>query len=89
MIEKIFSRSSDLLSTDMDGETVMMSISRGQYYGVGGVGPRIWELLTRPMSVADIVQAICAEYAVDRDSCEADVRTFLGNLLAHGLVTEG
>ena len=83
-----FLRNPDLVSADMDGDTVMMSIELGEYYGIGGVGSRIWELLENPISVKEIVQTLCAEFEVEEATCESDLIGFLGRLRNHQLVTE-
>lgn len=82
-----FVRSPDLISTDMDGDTVMMSVERGEYFGLAGVGARVWDLLAQPIPPPELVQQICAEYALDASTCEADLKRFMGELMAQGLVT--
>lgn len=82
----LLTRSPDLIATDMDGETVMMSIERGEYFGLGGVGGRVWELLAQPMTLDQLTAAICAEFAVDEDTCRADLQRFTDELAAKGLV---
>lgn len=81
-----FVRNPDLVSTDMDGDTVMMSVERGNYYGIGGVGSRIWELLENPISIDDIVRRICFEFEVDEEVCHDDVSRFVEELMANELV---
>jgi len=81
-----FARNPDLIATDMDGDMVMMSIERGEYFGIGGVGPRVWDLLSHPVSLADIVAAICVEFEVEETTCEADMRAFVDKLLQHKLI---
>lgn len=83
-----YSRSPDTIATDMDGETVMMSMERGQYFGLGGVGSRVWALLEQPAALDTLVEQICAEFAVPEDVCRADLQTFLGTLVEHRLVIE-
>ena len=78
-------RNPQLIAADMDGDTVMMSIESGEYFGLGGVGTRVWDLLAQPHTVAQLTQAICAEYEVDSATCEADIIRFLDELLANGL----
>ena len=80
-------RSPDLITTDMDGDTVMMSIERGTYFGIGGVGPRVWDLLAQPLNVNQLTDSICAEYKVDPETCRADVFQFVNALLERGLVS--
>lgn len=85
--DTILTRNPDLISTDMDGDTVMMSVERGEYFGIGGVGPRVWDLLAKPTTLPAIVQAICAEYEVEPATCATDMEKFLAELLQGGLVS--
>ena len=81
-----FQRNPDLVATEMDGDIVMMSIERGEYYGIDGVGPRVWELLESPVTTADIVKTVCEEFEVDETTCRADMERFLGELQDYKLV---
>lgn len=78
-------RNPDLIATDMDGDTVMMSMERGEYFGIGGVGSFVWSLLENPVSLNDIVEAICAEFDVDETTCRGDMEHFIAELRQHGL----
>ncbi|WP_207459233.1 PqqD family peptide modification chaperone [Azospirillum sp. SYSU D00513] len=82
-------RNPDFVATDVDGDIVMMSMERGEYYGIGGVGIRVWELLGQPTSLAEVVQTICSEYAVDEATCEKDMRSLIGEMIRNGVVTVG
>lgn len=82
----VFVRSEDMLASDMDGEVVMMSIERGEYYGLNTVGTRIWQALEQPVTVAEIVAMICADFEVEREPCERDVRAFLEDCRARSMV---
>ncbi len=79
-------RNPDLIATEMDGDTVMMSIERGEYFGLGGVGSRAWEMLAQPTSVDAMAQTICSEFEVDLPTATADLQKFVHDLLDHGLV---
>lgn len=81
-------RDSGLVAADMDGELVMMSIENGEYYGVGGAGPRVWELLASPLTVGQITAAIVEEFEVEPDLCRADMLRFVGQLLKMGLLMQ-
>jgi hypothetical protein len=80
-------RNSDLIAADMDGETVMMSINKGIYYGINGVGSRIWTLLENQISMTDIDKIICAEYAVDAPRFQADLKVFIEEMLENHLIS--
>ena len=76
----MLTRDPDLVAAEMDGDLVMMSIENGEYYGVGGVGPRIWELLEQPTSLKQIVQTITAEFDVEEERCRDDALVFAERL---------
>ena len=72
-----------MVASEMDGDLVMMSIERGQYFGISGVGSRIWELIDQPMSLKDIAAVIVQEFEVDEAVCRQDVLAFASELLEH------
>lgn len=82
-----FVRKSDLVAADMDGETVMMSVENGRYYGISGVGSVIWTALAEPTDIRTLIQDVCAQYDIAEDICRQDVERFVSDLLEHGLIT--
>ena len=76
----------ELVSSDLDGETVMMSVKNGKYYGMDAIGSRIWALIKQPRSVADVCNILLEEFDVRREQCERDVLDFLNNLAEDKLV---
>lgn len=81
-------RGPELVSTDMDGETVMMSLQRGEYFGIGGAGSTAWKMLEAPVTVRAICTAVCAEFEVAESVCQTDMLEFVENLIRNGLATE-
>jgi len=79
-------RSPDLVSTDMDDEIVMMSIEKGEYYGIGGVGTDVWILLQEPMTIDEILDRVCPEYEVSEATCRSEIEAFVSEMLKRGLV---
>ena len=74
------------VSSDLAGETVLLSLADANYYGLQGVGSRIWALLRQPVRVGEICEAIEREYEVPVERCREDVLAFIGDLAAAGLV---
>lgn len=72
--------------SELSDEVAMMDIERGQYYGVYGVGSRIWLMLTSPMSIRDICQQLISEYDVSLDVCYEEVISFIRDLQEHDVV---
>jgi hypothetical protein len=74
------------VSCDLAGEVVILNMKDGFYYGLNGVGARIWSLLEEPRRVADIQETLLDEYEVDPQVCETHLMALLKDLAAHGLV---
>ena len=85
-LESVVTASPDQVSSDLAGETVLLSMTSAKYYGFAGVGSRIWELVATPTRVRDVCDIISAEYEVSRAECEADVLGFLHTCVERGLV---
>lgn len=79
-------RNPNLVAVDMDGDTVMMCIETGQYFGVAGVAARVWDLLENSMSLDELVRIIQAEYEVDEATCQADLMVFVRSMAIQGVV---
>jgi hypothetical protein len=86
-VDTIISRTKEIVSSDIDGETVMMSIENGKYYGLDHIASRIWELIENPIKVSDLIDALLARYEVDRKSCERDVFLLLNELDNNKILT--
>lgn len=76
----VISQIEEIVTTDIDGETVMMSIENGEYYGLDDIGSRIWELIEHPVKVSDLIDTLLERFDVDRETCEIDVLKFLNEL---------
>jgi hypothetical protein len=76
----------DQVSAQLDGEAVVLSLADGVYYGLNPVGATVWTLLERPRTVAELRDAVVAEYDVDAPTAQADLLRLLGELAARGLV---
>lgn len=82
-----YKRSSEFIAADMDGDTVMMSLQHGNYFGLsGGVGARLWDLLSSPMQLEDMVEIITHEFEVDATTCRMDLENFIDSLLKNDLI---
>ena len=81
--------SATAVSTAVPGETVILDPTSGRYFGLDGVGSRVWDMLQTPTSLRSMVAAITSEYDVDAATCERDLRALLVELDAKGLVVVG
>lgn len=76
----------DQVSAWLDGEAVVLNLADGVYYGLNPVGATVWTLLEQPRTLAELRDALVAEYDVDAPTAEADLRRLLGELAQRGLV---
>lgn len=85
-IDTILRRSDAILHSDVGDKVVMMDLDEGAYYGLNRIAARIWTLLETPTSVSAICDKLCAEYAVDRATCEREVLAFATELLGRNVL---
>jgi hypothetical protein len=85
-LDTIVVQTENLLTSELDGETVLMSLARPSYYGLDATGQRIWMLIAQPRRVGELCEQLVEEYAVDRAACEQQVCAFLTELNKEGLI---
>ena len=75
-------------STNLDGETVILNLSRGTYFGLNDVGTIVWQALQQRATIADLRDAVVREFEVAGEVAEADVRSLLAEMIDAGLVRD-
>ena len=75
-----------IVAADMDGETVMMSIEAGEYYGLNDVGTYLWEFMAEPIAIKSLCQRVLDSYEVDEVTCQTGVLNFVERLLDRGVI---
>jgi coenzyme PQQ synthesis protein D (PqqD) len=81
------SRNPAVLTAEVDAEIVMMSIEKGQYFGLDDIGSDIWRRIDPPCLFGDLTDRLAADYDVDRATIAADVRQLLDQMVEHNVVT--
>src|ERR1700745_3380556 len=79
-------RNQELLSTELDRETVLMSIDAGAYYGLAGTARSVWEKLETPKTFAALVDELVKEYRIAPQACAEDLQGFLAAMEKEGLL---
>jgi hypothetical protein len=80
------SRAQEMLGTELDQETVLMSIDAGAYYGLAGTARSVWAKLETPLTFSALVDELAKEYEITPEACAADLQQFLGALEQEGLL---
>ena len=85
-MQSVITRNTEIVTADMDGETVMMSIELGKYYNLGKMGSVIWNMIETPLTVEALIGKLLNAYDVERAQCETEVLAFLSDTVENGLV---
>ena len=88
MIEQtsILYRNPDLLMNTVNGETVMMSIERGNYYGMNATGNLIWSLLESEKTAGELADFLKNKFSLSDETVQKEVYPFLEQLVAEKIV---
>jgi hypothetical protein len=74
---------------ELDGETVILNLETGMYFGLDPVGTRIWQLCQQQGVLRSVFQSMQSEYDASAEELEADLLGLVEQLSAKGLVTLG
>lgn len=85
-LESTLSIPPQVMSRLVGEETVILDLASGIYFGLDGVGKRIWEVLADGNTLGQIAAVIAEEYEVDDARAKADVVEFANELLSRGLL---
>lgn len=84
--QSVLAAAPDQMASEVAGETVILGLTAGRYYGLDAIGSRVWQLIQTPTPFAEVSRTIVAEYDVDAARCEADLLTLLQKMADAGLV---
>lgn len=84
--DRIPSRAAAIVDRRLGEEVVFFNATSEQFYATNLIGGRVWDLIDGQRTVADIVDALQAEYGVDRARVQADVTALLAEFARHGLI---
>lgn len=76
----------DVLIRELDGESVMLNLNSGRYFGLDETGTRMFDVLSRSHSVQAALKALLSEYDVTEDQLRQDLNDLVEKLVEHGLV---
>ncbi len=80
------SRNQQLLSTEVGGELVLMSIEAGKYYGLNKIASDIWKRIGTEAEVQALCDDVVASYQGQPETITSDVLQLLTQMQHHGLL---
>ena len=78
--------SSEVLTQEVGGETVILDLKSETYFGLDKVGTRIWQLLVEQEDIRTITATMMNEYDVEENQVEKDIQNLLVKLDEAGLI---
>lgn len=74
------------VSCDLGGESVILSLKSGEYFGLDPVGARVWSLIQEQTSVKALRDTILEEYDVEPEVCQRDLLALLKEMADQSLI---
>jgi len=78
-----------VIARELDGETVVLNLETGVYFGLDSVATDIWNALQGGGKIEDALRAILERYDVQRATLEGDLLQFVNQLASKGLLNAG
>jgi len=72
----------------LDGEAVLIHITKGTYHSLEKVGSRVWQLLEGRHALDAMASSIASQYEIDTESAQKDIARLIEALLKEDLVLE-
>jgi len=86
MSDALIKNPARFVATEIDDETVVMSLDSGDFFSLTGTARSIWALLDGTRSRDAVLAVLAADYGVAPAAIAGEVDAFLAELTAAGLV---
>ena len=77
--------SEQVVVRELSGESVILDLNSGLYFGLNGVGTRAWVLMNGERSLRDVNTVLTEEFDAPASVIEQEVLRFADELCQHGL----
>jgi len=76
----------NLLSAGLEGETVLMNIQTGNYFGLDSLGAEVLQHLEVPVTIDALSRTLEAEFDADAATIREDLLYLFNQMLEYGLI---
>ena len=83
--DMMISQTGKALSTEVDGEMVLIGLETGRYFGLDAVGTAIWKRIERPCRLAALCEGLTEDFSGDPALIAAETKAFLVQLIERDL----
>jgi hypothetical protein len=77
--------SEDAVFRELDGQSVLLNLATGMYFGLDAVGTHVWRLAAENGSLRWISERMTDEYDAESETITRDLLTLADALVAKGL----
>lgn len=85
LASRVAKNSSQVIDRVVDGETLVIHLTSGDYFSLNRVGTRVWEQLDGSAPIADVVDTIVSEYDVSPTQATSEVLELVDELVQEKL----
>jgi hypothetical protein len=88
-LKRIARVSPNTLCREVQGESVLLQLDHGEYFGLDEVATRVWQLIVEKGDLAEVEAAMLREFDVDGALLSTDLARVVDELLAKNLIEIG
>ena len=79
--------SEDAVFRELDGESVVLNLETGMYYGLDAVGTTVWRAIEPTGTLRQALTRVLAEFDAEESLAETDLLELAAGLIEKGLWT--
>lgn len=79
----------DVMIQELQGESVLLNVRTGKYFGLNPVGTRMWAAMTAAPSIQAAHAELLKEFDVAEERLRQDMLELVRQLIEHELVAAG
>jgi hypothetical protein len=79
--------SSNVVTQEINGETVLLDLASEYYFGLDEIGTRVWQLLAEKKNLRSVVSTLLSEFDVAEATLLADIDKLMQDITKQGLVS--
>lgn len=87
MLPQCVHTSPDALFQEIGGDGVILDLASSTYFGLDGVGVRLWQLLLENSDLQAACHTLLTEYEVEADQLRQDIAVLINQLVDAGLAS--
>ena len=86
-LDSLVTPSEDAVFRELDGQSVLLNLATGMYYGLDTVGTHVWHLALQHGSLRMVRERLVDEYDAEPAAIERDLLSLAEALVGKGLWT--